>query len=568
MNRPSVKEWGAAIGLFTLLTVAMTWPFASRLRVIDAGDSAYFTWAIAWQLHAIGTDPASLPHGNFYAPSRFTYFMDEPVLGTGLLVLPLSWFTDDAILLFNVARLLTWVLTGLFTWRLGRDLGLSNPAALATGVFFAFSPIRVDQVSHLSTLGTQWIPLVYLFARRFCLEPSVADAVRTGLFFALSFLACGYHGLFFALLLPISLVPFLFTLRARAILAYGGFTVVSASLFLYPLYALSRDALGPLAFVRSTADTLKFAASIETFFAANRWNRVWGEWTENFRGDPSNLFPGLVVFVLAAWASVRWWRDGKAPGRRFVAALVVLGFGAALFALGPEIRFRGTSWGPGPYALLRDHIPVYSNIRATSRAGIFLAFALAVLAGHALDSRRRVALVSALAGILFLAEARIAPSPTPDWTRASDSREPTPRVYRWLAEQPPGSVVAELPSRSAADYGRPAFHDSIYMVWSTRHWRPLVNGFAGAETPLIRRFRETAPSFPDDAAIDVMRDAGTRFVVVHLRGYGPVQRERLETEVREKGTRLREVARFANDARPGVDIDVVYELLDAPGSAP
>lgn len=563
LNRPSVKEWGAAFGLFTLLTVAMTWPFASRLRVIDAGDAAYFTWAVGFQIHALRTDPGSLPHGNFYAPSRYTYFMDEPVLGTGLLALPLAWFTDDAILLFNVARLLTFILTGLSTWRFARDLGLGSPSSLAAGVFFAFSPIRVDQVSHLSTLGTQWIPLVYLFARRFCLRPGPADAVLTGLFFALSFLACGYHGLFFAFLLPLSLVPFLFTDRARAMVAWGLLTLATASLFLYPLYAMSRAALGPLAFARSAADTLKYAASIETFFAANRWNRVWGSWTENFRGDPSNLFPGLVVLTLAALAVFRWARDKEAPSRRFVAALVVLGVAAALFALGPEIRFRGTSIAPGPYALLRDYVPVYSNIRATSRAGIFLAFALAVLAGYAVDTWRRRTLASVVMAILFLVEARIAPIPTPDWTNVIDSREPAPRVYAWLAGQPQGSVVAELPARSAADYSRPAFHDSIYMVWSTRHWQPLVNGFAGAETPLIRRFRETAPSFPSDASLAVMTEAGTRYVVVHLRGYGPVQRERLEEEVRVKGERLREVARFANDARPDVDVDVVYELIAA-----
>src|SRR6185436_1256862 len=93
-------------------------------------------------------------------------------------------------------------------WRLAPDICLGEPEALATGAFFAFSPIRVDQVSHLSTLGTQWIPLVYLFARRFCLRGEPGDAIRTGLFFALSFLACGYHGLFFGVLLPLSLLPF------------------------------------------------------------------------------------------------------------------------------------------------------------------------------------------------------------------------------------------------------------------------------------------------------------------------------------------------------------------------
>lgn len=539
----------------------MTWPFAARLRIIDAGDSAYFTWAVGWQVHALKTDPASLPHGNFYAPSWFTFFMDEPVLGTGLLVLPLSWFTDDAILLFNVARLLTWILTGLFTWRLARDLGLDHSVALATGAFFAFSPIRVDQVAHLSTLGTQWIPLVYLFARRFCVEPTVVDAVRTGLFFALSFLACGYHGLFFAVLLPLSLLPFLATPQFKQILAKGALTVATAAAFLYPLYALSREALGPLQFVRSTADTLKYAASLETFLAANRWNRVWGGLTENLRGDPSNLFPGLVVVALAAAALLRLRREIPAESRRFVVVLILLGLAAALLALGPEIRWRGATLSPGPFALLRDHVSVFSNIRATGRAGIFLAFALALLAGAALQTLKRPALMSGLALVVFLIEARIAPIPAPSWTNVIDSSQSLPPVYRWLKEQPPGTIVAELPARPAGDFARPAFHDSIYMVWSTTHWQPLVNGFAGAETPLVQRFRAAAPSFPEPESLDVMKAAGARYVVVHLRGYGPNQRERLEARVTEMKDRLREVARFVNPDRSDVDADVVYELL-------
>ena len=561
MTRPSAKEWGAATALFILLTAAMTWPFAARLRIIDAGDSAYFAWAVGWQAHALNTDPASLPHGNFYAPSRFTFFMDEPVLGTGLLVLPLSWLTDDAIFLFNVARLLTWILTGLFTWRLARDLGLENSVALATGAFFAFSPIRVDQVAHLSTLGTQWIPLVYLFARRFCLEPTVVDAVRTGLFFALSFLACGYHGLFFAILLPVSLLPFLVTPQFRQILGKGVLTVATATLFLYPLYALSREALGPLQFARSSADTLKYAASLETFLAANRWNRVWGGLTENLRGDPSNLFPGLVVVLLATAALLRLRHGIPAEARRFVVALAVLGLAAALLALGPEIRWRGATLAPGPFALLRDHVSVFSNIRATGRAGIFVAFALALLAGTALQSLKRSALMSGLALSLFLVEARIAPIPAPSWTSVIDSSQKEPRVYLWLKEQPAGTIVAELPARPAGDFARPAFHDSIYMVRSTTHWQPLVNGFAGAETPLVQRYRAAAASFPETDALDVMKEAGARYVVVHLRGYGPNQRERLEASVQARGDRLREVARFSNGDRSDVDVDVVYELL-------
>ena len=49
---------------------------------MDAGDSAFFAWAIGWGRHALTTDPGRLPHGNIFHPLRYTLGMDEPVLGT------------------------------------------------------------------------------------------------------------------------------------------------------------------------------------------------------------------------------------------------------------------------------------------------------------------------------------------------------------------------------------------------------------------------------------------------------------------------------------------------------
>ena len=75
-----------ALGLYAVLTVALTWPFAANLRVMDAGDSAFFAWEIGWTVHALKTSPAQLPHANIFHPLRYTLGMDEPVLGTTLLV--------------------------------------------------------------------------------------------------------------------------------------------------------------------------------------------------------------------------------------------------------------------------------------------------------------------------------------------------------------------------------------------------------------------------------------------------------------------------------------------------
>src|SRR5512141_409757 len=111
-----------ALGLYAVLTVLLTWPFAANLHVMDAGDSAFFAWEIGWEGHALKTDPAQLPHANIFWPLRYTLGLDEPVLGTTLLGAPLALFTDDAVLLYNVVRLLTFLASALSAYWLALEL--------------------------------------------------------------------------------------------------------------------------------------------------------------------------------------------------------------------------------------------------------------------------------------------------------------------------------------------------------------------------------------------------------------------------------------------------------------
>ena len=100
-------RWLRALGLYAVLTVALTWPFAAQLHVMDAGDSAFFAWEIGWTVHVLKTDPAQLPHANIFWPLRYTLGMDEPVLGTTLLVSvegvakPLEYSVGGANIKFN-----------------------------------------------------------------------------------------------------------------------------------------------------------------------------------------------------------------------------------------------------------------------------------------------------------------------------------------------------------------------------------------------------------------------------------------------------------------------------------
>ena len=68
---------------------------------------------------------------------------------------------------------------------------------------------------------------------------------------------------------------------------------------------------------------------------------------------------------------------------------------------------------------------------------------------------------------------------------------PVPAVYRYLRSLPEGTVVAELPFTEL-------WYNTRYLLFSTYHWKPLVNGFtsffppAFMEEPLPPRRQKVA----------------------------------------------------------------------------
>ena len=513
---------------------------------MDAGDSAFFAWVMGWEAHALGSRPSMLPHANIFHPARYALGFDEPVLGTTLLALPLHAFTSDAVWIFNVVRLLTFALTALTAYLLARELRCSEPASLFAGAALAFSPIRVDQVAHLSTLGTQWLPLVLLFAFRFFREGRGRDALLAAVFFALEAYACGYHGVIGLVILPFALLPVLWGRWAR--LPFAALAAGLAGVLLLPLYWLQRAALGQLGFVRGREETIFYSASLETFLATSSWNHVYGELTAPLRLlGPNNLFPGLVLPVVVFAGAVWMWRRGARPSRE-AWSLALLGVAAVVIALGPEVRLMGRTLMPGPFGIAREVFPLLQNIRVTSRAGIFLALALALLSAMMLTRWQARTRVVALVAALVLAEAAIVPIELPAWAQVVDTAKDPPAVYPWLAGRGTDVPVLELPMMEDDGlFRRPACDESIYMVRSTLHWQRLANGYAGGEPETHKVLRGLAKRFPSAESLQAIRQLGVRYVVVHEACLGPNQRARMDRDRPAFATALPEVARFGED---------------------
>ena len=90
-------------------------------------------------------------------------------------------------------------------------------------------------------------------------------------------------------------------------------------------------------------------------------------------------------------------------------------------------------------------------------------------------------------------------------------------------------VLAEVPfyPRQAA------FENAEYVLNSTAHWRPLMNGYSGYTPASYTEYANTFWYFPRAHAIEAMRRAGVTHVMVHPARFG----HEADAVVAELGTR-------------------------------
>ncbi len=265
------------------------------------------------------------------------------------------------------------------------------------------------------------------------------------------------------------------------------------------------------------------------------------------------LFPGFVTLALAAVGGV-----GTFAGRRRAATQGAAPTRARETALfyGLVVLFAGwLSFGPeaGLYSLLYRFAPPLSLLRAPARFGIVVTLALVVLAAlgvaHVLRERRRATAIAAVACVAALAE--LIPVPLPYRHVA-----PTPGPYAMLARLPPGAV-AEFPFfyREVGFYRHAA-----YMLNSTAHWKPLVNGYSDYLPVDFQAIATPVSSFPAVEAFNILHKHGARYVVFHFDWYDRRSLEKLQRRLQQYQPYLRELAAEGDLA--------LYEIVGWPDREP
>ena len=529
-----------AAAVYFLLTAALTWPLVlhpGSLVPNDLGDPLLNTWILAWDARVMPLTDRWWNAPQFY-PAAGTMAFSEHLLGLTIFTTPVILVTGNPLLAYNIAFLLSFVLSGLFAYFLAFTISRRHDCAFLAGLAFAFAPYRMAQLAHVQVLSSYWMPLALAGLHRYFDDHRTRWLVLFAAAWFMQALACGYYLFYLLVLIGLWLPWFVSgpgTWRSlvRLAVAWG----IAALLLAPVLYGYWRfhHAYG---LRRGIDEIVSFSADVASVLKAPDNLRLWG-WLNVVEHPESQLFPGLTLIVLIiaglaiGWRTAAKERSGRLKIARVFVLVAVLFFAIAASPLyfgpwklaigGVRLLSVGAPHKPLSVGLLFLLIAaaMHPSVRTAWRRRSALAFyALAAVAMWLLSLgpaptlfNRPIIYKAPYAWLMLLPGVDGIRVPARFWMLAVlclsiagglAIRQVTARWPRFaralplvlclgvLADSWPHMVRMEKPpaprpihTRAVARLELPAkpFHDSIALYRATEHRRPLLNGYSGFFAP-------------------------------------------------------------------------------------
>jgi hypothetical protein len=516
------QRWRVPAALCLLLAIIHTWPLVTAPGTLSRNDNAdaeLNEWIMAWVAHQLPRSPAHLFDANIFYPERDTLAYSEPLIVPALMGAPLRWLGASPVFVFNIVLILGFALTAWAGYALVYEWTGDRSASLLSGSMFAFNTHLLTRLAHIQGIHAWGLPLTLLSADRLVVHGRWRDAVWLGVWMSAMAYTSGYLVVFGAVMIAVVVVARVADWWRHATRTIAGFALSTAiaGVAILPVYLPYRRLARTMGMLRPLEGVDAFSATVSGYFAtASRIH--FSTWSSRFVANPVDLFfPGVVVIVLAAlavyWSLLRTPRavehSSGSPEplvRRRIVMLMAIAATGFILSLGTRTPVYGWAY----YAF-----PPMQGLRAAARFGNLFLLGMAALAGLGLAALRprlpvrRASLIAAALLVVANIESLRAPL---GYTRF----EGIPPIYSLLAHEPGRVLLVEVPFYPP----QAAFEQTTYVLNSTAHWRPLLNGYSGYLPQSYRKNAQVFWFFPEEHAIQAMRRAGATHVMIHPEGFG------------------------------------------------
>jgi hypothetical protein len=496
-----------------VLAIVHTWPLVTDPATLcrnDNGDALINEWILAWVAHQLPYAPARLFDANIFFPARDTLAFSEPLIVPGILGMPVRWAGGSPVLTFNIVLLLGFALTAFAGYLLVREWTGCDSAGLLAGSLFAFNTHTLTRLAHVQGIHAWGLPLALLATDRLIVRARLRDACWLAVWMAAMAYTSGYLVVFGAVLVGVVVAVRIGEWWPRAARVIGMLAVaaVVGGAAVLPLVFPYRRVAIEQGMVRTLDAVAGYSATLKGYVAsAGRLH--YALWSKPLFEQPiDSFFPGITAVLLAGAALIWAIRGRELPHadsprltRNRLWTLVAVAVAGLVLSLGTQTPVYG--W-------LFHVLPPMQGLRAAARFGNLFLLGIAGLAGMGLAftlSRLPAARGSSAAiAVVALANLEALRAPFP-----YHRFEGIPAIYSMVAQAPGRVVLAEVPFYPPGI----VFENATYVLNSTAHFKPLMNGYSGYTPDTYLKYAEAFAGFPDERAIGAMRQAGVTHVMVH-----------------------------------------------------
>lgn len=418
----------------------------------DRNDTRLITYIINQvQKNIVSSDP--LHFGTYFAPEPKTLTYSDLFLSSAFTSLPVRFFTDHPILIFNLVFILNTSLTIFTSYHFYKLFLTSHSSSIIATLLFNLSGFHLHYYAHLQVFSL-WLffsSLINLYK-----YTKTNQSVFLHLCLVFATLQLGESIFTTYLLFFASVILFLPNLKKiiPGLIKPQFFTYPAIWIYLLFPYSQTHD-LYPEA-ARSIRDAAHFALGVDQIFTLYH----------------SYLAIVLLVIALFFQKNIpKYWLY-------LLLFSMTMSLGPVLKIFGETLKF-GNIFIPLPYSLFYYLFPGFAGFRTPSRFIVLFLLATCLIIGHYLYSlfknlktKTKIFLITLLFSLLAL-EANL---PLTSYS-VNITMHP---VYQEVAKLPNDAVILELPIKLWTDPDHEI--ESIRSIYSLYHNHRRLGGFSGFAT--------------------------------------------------------------------------------------